>query len=58
MKGLCGRGGVNSKKKTFGWSGSTDYKGGTMKIEVKKLDGTSKDKTYETGFTKTHPDPF
>ena len=29
-----------------------------MKIEVKKLDGTSKDKTYETGFTKTHPDSF
>ena len=53
-----GRGGVNSRKKTIGWSGSSDYKGGTMKIEVKKLDGTSKDKTYETGFTKTHPDSF
>ena len=53
-----GRDGVDSRKKTFGWSGSSDYKGGTMKIEVKKLDGTSKDKTYETGFTKTHPDSF
>ena len=53
-----GRDGVNSRKKTIGWSGSSDYKGGTMKIEVKKLDGTSKDKTYETGFTKTHPDSF
>jgi hypothetical protein len=53
-----GRNGVNSRKKTIGWSGTTDYKGGNMKIEVKKLDGTSKDKTYETGFTKTHPDSF
>ena len=53
-----GRSGVDSRKKTIGWSGTTDYKGGNMKIEVKKLDGTSKDKTYETGFTKTHPDSF
>jgi DNA repair exonuclease SbcCD ATPase subunit len=53
-----GAGGVNSRKKTFGWSGTSDYKGGTMKIEVKKLDGTSKDKTYDTGFAKTHPDSF
>ena len=53
-----GRGGVDSRKKTFGWSGTSDYKGGTMKIEVKKSDGTSKDKTYDTGFAKTHPDSF
>jgi hypothetical protein len=53
-----GRGGVDSRKKFIGWSGTSDYKGGTMKIEVKKSDGTSKDKKYDTGFTKTHPDSF
>ena len=53
-----GRGGVDSKKKFIGWSGTSDYKGGTMKIEVKKSDGTTKDKTYDTGFTKAHPDSF
>jgi predicted nucleic acid-binding Zn-ribbon protein len=53
-----GRGGVSSHKNWIGWSGTADYKGGTMKIEVKKSDGTSKDKTYETGFAKTHPDSF
>jgi len=53
-----GRGGVDSKKKFIGWSGTSDYKGGTMKIEVKKSDGITKDKIYDTGFTKAHPDSF
>jgi hypothetical protein len=53
-----GRDGVNSRKKTFGWSGTSDYKGGTMKVSVVREGGSSKDKTYETGFTKTHPDSF
>jgi len=53
-----GRGGVDSRKKFIGWSGTSDYKGGTMKIEVKKADGITKDKTYDTGFTKAHPDSF
>lgn len=53
-----GRGGVSSHKNLIGWSGTNDYKGGTMKIEVKKSDGTTKDKTYDTGFTKAHPDSF
>jgi uncharacterized Fe-S cluster-containing radical SAM superfamily protein len=53
-----GRGGVDSKKKWIGWSGTTDHKGGTMKISVVRDGGSTKDKTYETGFTKTHPDSF
>ena len=53
-----GRDGVNSRKKTFGWSPSADYKGGTMKVSVVRDGGSTKDKTYETGFTKTHPDSF
>lgn len=53
-----GRGGVNSKKKWIGWSGTSDYKDGTMKVSVTRDDGSAKDKTYETGFTKTHPDSF
>ena len=53
-----GRNGVNSHKKFFGWSGTSDYKGGTMKVSVVRDGGSSKDKTYETGFTKTHPDSF
>jgi len=53
-----GRDGVSSHKNWIGWSGTSDYKGGTMKIEVKKSDGTTKNKTYDTGFAKTHPDSF
>jgi len=53
-----GKNGVSSHKNIIGWSGTSDYKGGTMKIEVKKSDGTTKDKTYDTGFAKTHPDSF
>ena len=53
-----GRGGVNSRKKTFGWSGTADYKGGSMKVSVIRDGGSTKDKAYETGFTKTHPDSF
>jgi uncharacterized Fe-S cluster-containing radical SAM superfamily protein len=53
-----GRGGVDSRKKTFGWSGTADHKGGSMKISVVRDGGSTKDKTYETGFSKTHPDSF
>jgi uncharacterized Fe-S cluster-containing radical SAM superfamily protein len=53
-----GRGGVNSRKKTFGWSGTSDHKGGAMKVSVVRDGGSTKDKTYEAGFTKTHPDSF
>jgi len=53
-----GRGGVDSRKKTFGWSGTTDHKGGSMKVSVVRDGGSTKDKTYETGFSKTHPDSF
>jgi len=53
-----GRDGVNSRKKWIGWSGTADHKGGSMKISVVRDGGSTKDKTYETGFTKTHPDSF
>ena len=53
-----GRNGVDSRKKTFGWSGTADHKGGSMKVSVVRDGGSTKDKTYETGFTKTHPDSF
>jgi hypothetical protein len=53
-----GRGGVDSRKKTFGWSGTADHKGGSMKVSVVRDGGSTKDKTYETGFSKTHPDSF
>jgi hypothetical protein len=53
-----GRGGVNSRKKFIGWSGTADHKGGSMKVSVVRDGGSTKDKTYETGFTKTHPDSF
>jgi hypothetical protein len=53
-----GRDGVNSRKKWIGWSGTADHKGGSMKVSVVRDGGSTKDKTYETGFTKTHPDSF
>ena len=53
-----GRDGVDSRKKFFGWSGTTDHKGGSIKVSVVRDGGSTKDKTYETGFTKTHPDSF
>lgn len=53
-----GKGGVDSKKKWIGWSGTADHKGGSMKVSVVREGGSTKDKTYETGFSKTHPDSF
>jgi hypothetical protein len=53
-----GRDGVNSRKKWIGWSPTADHKGGSMKVSVVRDGGSTKDKTYETGFTKTHPDSF
>lgn len=53
-----GRNGVDSKKIFLGWSSSQDYKGGSLKISVKKSDGTVSSKTYEAGFTKSHPKSY
>lgn len=54
-------GGLDSRKKG-GWFGgntkSKDYKGGSLKVTVTRSDGSSKDKTYEAGFGKYHPDSY
>jgi hypothetical protein len=53
-----GRGGIDSNKNFFGWSKSADYKGGSLKVSVKKADGSVESKTYEAGFTKSHPKSY
>jgi chromosome segregation ATPase len=54
-------GDLDSRKKG-GWFGgntkSKDYKGGALKVTVTRSDGSSKDKTYEAGFGKYHPDSY
>jgi hypothetical protein len=54
-------GGLDSRKKG-GWFGgntsSKDYKGGALKVTIIRSDGTSKDKTYEAGFGKYHPNSY
>ena len=50
--------GKDSRKKTFGWSGSTDYKGGELKVSVTKSDKSTKSKSYEMKLTKNHPDSY
>ncbi len=54
-------GDLDSRKKG-GWfngkSHSKEYKGGTLKVSITRSDGTTKDKTYETGFGKYHPGSF
>jgi hypothetical protein len=49
--------GKDSKKKTFGYSGSTDYKS-ELTITVTKADGKAASKTYPTKNTKNHPDSY
>jgi hypothetical protein len=54
-------GDLDSRKKG-GWfggnTGSKDYKGGALKVTIIRSDGTSKDKTYEAGFGKYHPNSY
>jgi DNA repair exonuclease SbcCD ATPase subunit len=54
-------GGLDSRKKG-GWfggnTGSKDYKGGSLKVTITRADGTSKDKTYDAGFGKYHPNSY
>jgi hypothetical protein len=54
-------GGLDSRKKGGIFGGNTkskDYKGGALKVTVTRSDGSSKDKTYEAGFGKYHPDSY
>jgi hypothetical protein len=54
-------GDLDSRKKG-GWfngkSHSKDYLDGSLKVVITRSDGTSKDKTYEAGFGKYHPDSY
>ncbi len=53
--------GKDSRKKGGwfnGYSKSQLYRGGSLKISVKRSDGTSKDKTYDACFDKMHPDSY
>ena len=54
-------GDLDSRKKG-GWfggnTGSKDYKGGALKVSIIRSDGTSKDKTYDAGFGKYHPNSY
>jgi hypothetical protein len=49
--------GKDSKKKTFGYSGSTDYKS-ELTVTVTKADGKAASKKYPTKNTKNHPDSY
>jgi len=40
------------------YSHSADYKGGSLKIIVKRNDGSSKDKSYDVKFSKLHPSSY
>jgi hypothetical protein len=42
----------------FGWTSSKDFQGGTLKVSITKADGTVSEKTYDVGFTKSHPDSY
>jgi len=53
--------GVDSKKKGGlfgGHTSSKDYKGGSLKVNITRADGTSKEKTYDAGFGKYHPNSY
>lgn len=52
------RNNIDSKKTFLGWSNSADYTGGELKIAIKKSNGTISNKTYEAGFTKSHPKSY
>lgn len=51
---------VDSKQsgKFSSYSHSANYKGGSVRISVKRNDGSVKDKGYEASFDKMHPDSF
>jgi hypothetical protein len=52
---------LDSRKKGGIFNGKThskDYTGGSLKVTITRSDGTSKDKTYESGFGKYHPDSY
>ena len=49
--------GKDSKKKTFGYSGSTDYKS-ELTVTVTKADGKAAYKKFPTKNTKNHPDSY
>ena len=49
--------GKDSKKKIFGYSGSTDYKS-ELTVTVTKADGKAASKKYPTKNTKNHPDSY
>jgi len=54
-------GDLDSRKKGGLFNGKThsaEYKDGSLKVVVTRSDGTSKDKTYEAGFGKYHPDSY
>ncbi len=54
-------GGFDSRKKGGwfnGYSHSKLYTGGSLKISIKRSDGTTKDKTYDACFDKMHPDSY
>ncbi len=42
---------------TWGWTGSTEYKG-TIKVTATKPDGTTESKEYPCNMMKNHPDSF
>ena len=50
--------GVDSKGGKWGYSHSANYKGGTMKISVKRKDGSMKDKSYDAELDKMFPKSF
>jgi len=54
--------GALDARKKGGWfgghTGSNDYKGGALKVTIIRSDGTSKDKTYDAGFGKYHPNSY
>jgi hypothetical protein len=54
--------GALDARKKGGWfgghTGSKDYKGGALKVTIIRSDGTSKDKTYDAGFGKYHPNSY
>jgi hypothetical protein len=53
--------GLDSRKKGGLFGGNTsskDYKGGALKVTIIRSDGTSKDKTYDAGFGKYHPNSY
>lgn len=45
-----------------GWfggnTGSKTYSGGSLRVTITRADGTSKDKTYDSGFGKYHPNSY